>query len=725
MTAGLFSPNWHRIAPLTPRWRLNVRVDRHHTRGETWYVLSNAVGQRSNRLDAIAYGLVGRCDGQTRLDDIWQALLENDADRAPTQDDVLSIVSQLVAEGFLECQSWPDINQLISEEDRLARSRRASRFNPLSLRIALGNPSRLLRRQTRWAFRLFSLPGLCVWLTLLGFACLQGLAHFDELSRHAALWIDTPRYWLLAWVCFAPVKLVHEWAHALAVRRWGGQVREVGIGLLMFFPAPYVDASEASRFVSSRQRALVSAAGILAELALAALALLIWLNVENGWLRDIAFSVLLIGSVSTLLFNANPLMRMDGYFVLTDLLQLPNLAVRSAEYWRNTWQRLVLGVPVAQTLTASPGEKKWLVAYAPLAWGYRLTICLWLVVWSGELHRWLGYAAAVLLLLWLIVLPLSRLLTQAQRSAGSYRQRLLAPARLAMLIVGVSVLTCVLPLPDTRIAQGVVWPHDDTQLRASIDGFVKTWHHEPGKRVDRETLIIELHDPVLQTDLARAELRRDGLMTDLYSNLRSDPARSRQLQEQLSAVDADHTRISERLDQLRVVAGSDGEVGLARPDDLPGRFFKQGELLGVIRTTRPALVRVVLAQDEAARIAERAAAVTVRLAEAPSVTHNARFVRQQPAAAEKLPSAALAEVNGGTIAVDPTDKDGTKPAFPTFLIDVELTGNAAGENSSDDNSGHLGARAWVRFDFGWTPLGSQMLRALRQTVRVRFAGEPV
>ena len=127
----------------------------------------------------------------------------------------------------------------------------------------------------------------------------------------------------------------------MPVRRFGGAVHEMGISLVFLTPAPYVDATAANGFASARQRAVVSAAGIMVELALAALAMGAWLLLGPGLLHDAALAVLLICSVSTLLFNANPLLRLDGYHLLCDALQLPNLALRSQAWWSAQWRRLI------------------------------------------------------------------------------------------------------------------------------------------------------------------------------------------------------------------------------------------------------------------------------------------------------------------------------------------------------------------------------------------------
>ncbi len=716
----MFSPLWYRAADLKPKWRPHVRVDRQISRNEVWYVCSNSVGARSSRLDSAAYALAGRCDGRASLQQIWQALVNQDADQAPTQDQVLSTIAQLVADGFLECDSLPDIAQLMHNDALASAAKRSARMNPLSLRLALANPSRLLRRQTRWAHRLFSTAGLVIWLALMLAAVLVCVGHFSELSKHADTWLDTPRYWLLGWMLFVPIKLIHEAAHALAVRRFGGQVREVGIAFLMLFPAPYVDASEANRFASGGARAVVSAAGILAELGLAAIGVLIWANSEPGWTRDIAFTVAFIGTVSTLMFNANPLMRMDGYFVLTDWAQLPNLAVRSARHWQHLLQHRLLGVAVTQPVRAAVGEQKWLLAYAPAAFIYRLAISAWLIIWIGEFNRWLAVLTALLMILWMVLIPLLRLLIAAQGSAQGYRQRLLAPSRLLLALGLILLAGGLLPLPDNRISEGVVWMHEDSQVRAPIEGFVAADQTLMFGAVRRDQLIFQLEDLALSAEHRRLLQRQPGLQSELYASLRTDPARSRQVQEQQNALDASLARVEERIAHLRIKAGSDGELAIIRADDAAGRFVKQGEVIGVIQTDRAPIIRIALDQDEAARISSASRRVSVRLAESPGETWVAHLQRQQPAAASKLPSAALAEINGGPIQIDPSDKEGTRPAYPTFLIDVELASSANRQLRAQ-----LGARAWVKFEFAATPLWSQLTRALRQTIRLRFATEQV
>ena len=184
------------------------------------------------------------------------------------------------------------------------------------------------------------------------------------------------------------VKVVHEFAHAYAVKLWGGEVHEMGIMLLVLMPLPYVDATSASAFRLKRRRMLVGAAGVLIEIFVAAVAMLVWVNVEPGAVRAISYNVMLVAGVSTLLFNGNPLLRYDAYYVLSDYLEIPNFGTRSTRYLSYLLQRYLLGIKDASFPPASAGEKRWLLFYAVASSIYRVFISLSRVSFFSSVFCW-------------------------------------------------------------------------------------------------------------------------------------------------------------------------------------------------------------------------------------------------------------------------------------------------------------------------------------------------
>jgi putative peptide zinc metalloprotease protein len=719
MDIPLQSQQWYRMAGLRPRWRLHVRADRQAVRGEVWHVLSNAAGGRSGRLNAVAWAIVGRCDGRATMQAIWEATLAADAERAPTQDESIALIAQLVQEGFLECDgAMPDVANLADHAGRRRRRESVERFNPLAARVPLGSPMSLLARSGRLAPWLFGMPGLAGWLLLVLAAAGVAAGHWDALVAQGARWMDTPRYWLLSLPAFVAIKAIHEAAHALAVHRFGGRVDEWGIGLLVLIPAPYVDASDANRFASPRERALVSAAGILAELALASAGLIAWWAAEPGWLKDAGFTVALVAGASTLLFNANPLVRMDGYFLLADLLSLPNLATRSAERWRGIARRALLGVDAGAPPAAAPGERGWLLAYAPAAWSWRLALMAWLTVWAGSSSRVLGIAVGALTVAVLVVVPLGRVLHSPLDAGLGLRERAAAWARGGAILAAAAALLLLVPLPDRSVATGVVWLPDAGQVRARTDGFVVAVGAgaATGAPVRQGEVLARLADPALSMEREGLRLRLPGLEARLFATLQTDPSSSRQMQQEIARIGAQLARLEERLAEHEIAAPHAGRFRVDRPEDLPGRFVKEGEPLGWLVVPRRTVIRVALTQDEAARLRDAMPKIAVRLAEAPGEVHPASLRRETPVSSTRLPSAALGDRHGGPVPVDPADREGLRPAQPVFLVDVELDAVDAAQ---------LGGRAWVRFEHPPATLASQWARSMRQTFRARFAPDAV
>lgn len=278
MTA-LFSARWYRVAGLKPRLSAQLQLRRQRLRGENWYVLADPLRGRSVRLNAAAYAIAGRLDGRRSVQQLWDRSLQHAPDAA-TQDEVIDLLAQLREAALVQFDRAADFDLLLPHLDQVARPRGGNSL--LAWRLPLGNPSALLRHLQPLERVLFSRMALLVWAAALVLLLVLLLQHAPSLWAHGRLWLDTPRFALLAVLLYVPIKLLHELAHGLAVLRWGGQVRQAGVTLMLLLPVPFVDASAASAFVARRHRIAVSAAGIMAELALAALALPLWLWLGEG-----------------------------------------------------------------------------------------------------------------------------------------------------------------------------------------------------------------------------------------------------------------------------------------------------------------------------------------------------------------------------------------------------------------------------------------------------------
>lgn len=713
MTAeSLFSASWFRVADLHPQLGGHVQVRRQPSRDANWYVFTDTASGRQHRLNDIAYQFVGRCNGRHSANQIWEALLTKLGDQAPSQDEIIQLIGQLSDNGLLQLDRLADVETLFDRHDERAKQQRRSAFNPLSFRINLFNPDALLRRLdglTQWLFRPWA---LAVWALIVGWALFNGVSHWQALRTHAATYLMTPHYLVLMWLCFPLIKAVHELAHGMAVRRWGGSVTQMGISLLVLVPAPFVDASAASAFRATYQRVMVSAAGIMTELLIAALALAVWLNVEAGWLRDVAFVFAFIGSVSTVLFNGNPLLRFDGYYVLSDAFNLPNLAPRSSRYWAYLSQRYLLKLPQAQSPEPTCGERRWLALYAPLSWVYKILIGVLITFWIAEQSFVLGLAAGTFLFYTTLAKPLFKILNFALTSPALGTQRLraraLAVGALALAVLGIGVV----PMPSTTVAEGVVWLPERAQLRAETGGFITRLAARDGDTVQTGQLIALLEDPNLEAHRRELQGKLEGLRAEHYQTFLSDPFKAKNAEESIQRVSAELTRVEQRLAQLELRAQTSGRLVMPRQDHMLGTYLKKGAQLGHVFSPDAVRIRAVVDERDIAWVRERTEGVEVLLAERAGHALTAGLTRETPAATQTLPSPALGDRAGGHRLTDPADADGVKTLEPVFLVDLTLPSGA---------THRVGGRAWVHFDHGATPLAVQWSRRIRQLFLKHFS----
>ncbi|MCP3952420.1 MAG: hypothetical protein GY697_09430, partial [Desulfobacterales bacterium] len=368
MSESLFSTYWYRVANLKPVLRDAVAVSRHIYRGEPWHVLRNSLNGRSHRFNAAAYGLIGRMDGKRSVEEIWNNAGQLSADEPPTQDEVIRLLGRLHEADLIQSDILPSTVELLRQSQGLSNNSWKQRFsNPLSLRFPLFDPDRFLEK---WAFLttpLFTRAALIAWVLMVVTAVVAAGMHWPELTGRLSDRLFSAHNLLLLWLTYPLIKIFHEFGHAFAVKRWGGEVHEMGIMLIALTPIPYVDATASASFPGKQHRIAVAAMGMMVELLLAAVALFVWLNVETGLISAIAYNIMLIGGASTILFNGNPLLRYDGYYMLADLIEIPNLAQRSTRYLGYLLQRYLLGIEaVASPVTASV-EKGWFLAYGPVS----------------------------------------------------------------------------------------------------------------------------------------------------------------------------------------------------------------------------------------------------------------------------------------------------------------------------------------------------------------------
>lgn len=631
----------------------------------------------------------------------------------PTQDEIVHLLAQLHASDLLQSDISPDSLEVFDRFVTQKRTRlKQMLLNPMSLRLPIFDPDPFLERTLPLVRPLLGWFGGLLWFAVVIPALVLAAGRWSELSENVTDRLLATENLLLLSLVFPVVKLLHELGHGYATKVFGGAVHEFGIMLIMGMPTPYVDASSSSGFRNKSRRALVGAAGMIVEVFVAALALHVWRIAEPGAVRTLCFNVITVAGVSTLIFNGNPLMRYDGYYILIDVLEIPNLASRSAQLWRAMVDKYAFRVADARIPAGAPGELKWLVSYAPAAFMYRMSIQFGIALFLAGRFFFIGVFLASWTVVTGVLIPVFNSLKYVATSRTLQKHRARAVGLTAGLAAAAVIMLAIVPFPLHTVSEGVVWLPDNAILRAGTDGFVRRLLVPPDTIVRAGDALIETQEPQLEANVETLTWRVEELQSALDAARFRDRPGAEVAAIDLASAKSELARQDERARHLVARSEADGTFVLAKSEDMPGRFFRQGEVLGYVTPASSNIVRVVVPQDDIELVRNSLRGVSVKLSGRVWETNSARLVREVPAASSQLPSKALSTAGGGSFAVDPGDRESRKTLQRYFQFDIELPPEAAAIA--------FGSRVYVRFEHESEPLGFQLFRRLRQLFLARL-----
>ena len=721
---AFFSESWHRVAAERVRLRPTVDVRRQFYRGERWYVLHDPFSQQFYRMRPGAYGLVARLDGSRTVEEAWQQCLAEDPEEAPGQEEIIQLLGQLYQSNLIRADLPPEGVDLFRRfRKRRQRETRTKLASILFLRIPLFDPDALLKR-TLWIFGwLFSVPGALLWLIAFGWACKLGVENWDRLWQQGqGLLAPGNLGWLYVGLTLA--KVVHEFGHAYAVRRFGGEVHTMGVMLLVLTPLPYMDATASWGFRSRWQRFVVGAAGMYWELLLAAGAMFVWANTGPGPVNAVAFNLMFIASVSTILFNANPLLRFDGYYMLCDLLDMPNLHQRAGRMWRYISERHLFGCRRVEPPVKGRGLQSWLLTFGAMAWVYRIILFAGIILFVAGQWLFLGLALAVVGLVTWVVVPTVKITRYLGSSRTLDRNRPRAIAVVLGGITGLVLLLAVIPFPYAVSAPGVVWAERHGGVYAGVSGKVAAILAQPGSQVTQGQVLMRLELPELTMETRQVEADLAGAAAEELSLLIQPGQGLQAVRERIVALERRRQRLLELAGELELRAPIDGIWFAPMLDQAAGVWIERGTQVGEVIDPTEFRFTAVMPQRHADHLfsgAVRDARIRLRgQAVSPITTDNLRVL---PARRDNLPSAALGWLGGGDIAVRQQAGEGTETVEGFFEVRANLGANGRDGGAIPDHialahgrSGRLLCRLPPE------PLLQQAGRWLRQLLQQRLRG---
>ena len=714
---------WYRVKDLRIGMRSHVDIHRHIYRDRLWYVVQDHVSGRFFRFSEDAYQFIGKLDSKKTLDQIWNEVSiskeqmeveedfnnENLSVKSTSKGELIRLLSQFYRADLLTGDVLPNTKELIERSQVLKDKLKMQKFrSPIAVRVPLFDPNNFINKTWPIMRIFFNSKGFLFWLFTMFYGAFLLVTNWQEFSSDVFGKLLSAENILLLIVLFPIVKILHEFGHAYVIKAMKGEVHEMGVIFLIFMPVMYVDASASSANRNKYQRALVGAAGMIVELFIAVIALYIWSEAEPGLIKAIAYNVVLIAGISTLFFNANPLVRFDGYYILSDLVEIPNLASRANQYIGYLYQKNILRLTDLSPPDISQGEPKWLFNYAVAAFLYRLFIVFAIVTLLLNQYFFFGFIMAVwagVLMLLMPILKGIRFLFTSRKLKGMRFKALFNTA--AFMSFFLIVLT--IPVPFSVISEGVIWVDNQAWVRNQTQGFVEEYDIQILESVRQGQPIAKLSNENYSSQLNRLFLNLVELEAQYDAIKLVDRVQAGVIQNQIDTLKSRIVDYTERLENLTVRSQHEGEYFRINEKNIKDTFLQKGSLLGFVSKSDQTIVRVVVKQSDIGLVRNELIDINVRFADDIERIVSADIVREIPSASQTLPSLALSSVGGGSIVLDPAVNSSVEPSSiqSFFQVDLKIIDNI--------ETIRYGGRVFVKFKFNKRSLFQQIYRPIKQT----------
>jgi putative peptide zinc metalloprotease protein len=706
--------------------RKDLKITPITMRGRRMYFVKDPIALKYFRWGEREYHLAMLLDGKRRGHELIEAMARTfPADRSG-KEEVERIVNQLLGAGLLKTDGH--VARLLERKtrDHVRQAARRKRWLTLPgkvimFKVTLFDPDLLLLRLSRHLRFLWSWQASAVLLAML--AAAAWLVTSDAANLGARMpdllgWQNI----LIMWLVLLAVKVVHEFGHGLACKHFGGEVHEMGAMFIVFSPFLFCNASDSWMLPEKWKRLVVVFGGIYFELFLAAVGAALWVLTPPGLVNQIAFNVMLVCSVVTIFFNANPLMKFDGYYALSDLLEMPNLKERGDRTLISRSSELLSGVAAPPDPLARSMEKT-LIFYAVASYAWMLFMAYNILVLLGGLLEPVGLdrlaqsTAGITLLAGLLAPPVMVGMTvmksvRSDATGQASRRSLLTIA----LVLAVLAASFAWPVPVSVRSACVIDGENRVRVTAATQGFLEPVTIHDGTKVTQGDLLARLNNPALERELESTRLRlRIAQLEESKALQQAGGATGgvravrRQLEAALAKAESDVAGLELRAPVTGVVVGSH----LAEKQ---GTLLRRGDLFCEIVPEGPLQAVVALNEGEAGLVKE-GQRVSFRLHSLASQTFHGRVLEVDTAPVRELPHQSLGQQAGGTI---PSVLSAPEAPEQARALPAEVIYRA---RIAVDNTGEAlrpGMSGRIKIECGRSPLGKELWRRFITMIRADF-----
>ena len=670
-----FDPN----TPL-PRLRGDLVISRQEYRGMLSYVIKDPVSLRYYRVGREDIYLAGLLDGTHTLREVVELVKREFPGEDHSESSVLQILKTLAQMSFLQLEGRIASNfyRILVDRKRQNKTQKAVHSFLSSIfyfKVPLYDPDLVLLNLEKRLRFMWSRTTLIVLGVLLVTAGYLALSNQQQLGSRLPEFLTLHNAFLL-WITLMLVKVVHEFGHGLTCKHFGGEVHEMGTIFVVLSPFLYCDATDAWMFRKKWQKMAVNLGGIYFELFLAGISTLIWAATELGTVNQLALNVMVVCSISTVVFNANPLLRFDGYYALADFVEIPNLRDRARKYMAEKIVSLFTRIPyeddeVAGSWSQALGLSAFAVASYFYTWfiAYRIILIVGYKLEPFGLARF-GQALEVAFYVLTLFVPMYGFAKVLKIRMKENNQKYHGLVRGALVACGVVFLVCLLPWPLKVENNCVIGGSNRSLVRAASDGFIRQVLVREGEFVSKDQPLAILENFPLENRLKDISIRLESNKILMAGALaRNDPSEIRVLTAQAAGLQSTRDRLEIQVRSLTLKSPIEGKVLTAKLELDAGTYIQEGSVFCEILQKSEVQMVVALNQREAGMV-KTGQNVDVKIYSMPSKVFGGKVLKTSVASSEQVPHLAFSSRFGGDVPTL-TDVQGREhPSDVLYLADI-------------------------------------------------------